>query len=318
MKYSQTARSLSVVFHGIIALAFGCLGLYFGFFVVPEFFNPVVKDQFTLYLFTGSYLLYFELAVIGLSMFLVSTYGLVKGCLSITKKSDEELVKSFSAFISEGWIISIFFLLQGALLFDLTTQRESGSNPAFVVVAGIILAIIFLIATNIPMVKLFDGKDSSILVTRLAWGFGTTLIVMGLLALCSLPGLYVASATAADGDYQLQLWLLVLAGLVPGGLLTFLGFYARKTGKNTGVVSTGVIGASGLIIGVCMLIVGVLEVVGISDDDSFHTLLTTTGKPVGYGYPVMLIILGALVAIATLDVVAYSLKPKADKVQTRA
>ena len=185
MKYSQTARVLSLIFHGIIALAFGCLGFYLGFFVVPEYFNAGA-NIFVDSLFRASYLLYFELAAVGLTLFLISTYGFAKALLSLNSSSDEKLVQSFSAFIADGWVASIFFLLQAVLLFDLTSNTTGTSNGsvAFVVVAALIVAIILLIATNIPMVKLFDGKDSSILVTRLAWGFGTTLIVMGLLALC--------------------------------------------------------------------------------------------------------------------------------------
>ncbi len=318
MKYSQTARSLSVVFHGLIVAAFGALGLYFGFFVVPEFFNPVSKGLFTQNLFAGSYLLYLELAVIGLTLFLVSAYGLVKACLSIVKNSDEELVKSFSAFIADGWAVSIFFLLQGALLFDLTTHTDTSSSPAFIVVAGLLLAVVFLIATNIPMVKLFDGKDSSILATRLAWAAGTSMLVLGFLNLFALPGLYAATDLASDNDFALQLWLMVLAGLISGGLLVYLGFHFKKHGiKGNPLVSCLSIGFSGMAIAVAMIVTGVCELIGLGADNGhgFYTLLTINNVPVGYGYPVMLVILGALLGGGTIAFIIYSVTPKTHKAE---
>ncbi len=315
MKYSQTARVLSLVVHGVIALAFGCLGFYFGFFVTPEYFNPAA-NQFVEYLFEGSYLLYLELAVIGLSLFLISTYGFVKALLSINEGSDEKLVESFSAFIADGWLVSVFFLLQAVLLFDLTSNTTGTSNGsvAFVVVAALIIAIILLIATNIPMVKLFDGKDSSILVTRLAWGAATALLVIAAEALITLPGLYLATDMAYDGDILLQLWTLVVAAGVPGVLLAMLGFKVAKKGiAKTTSFSNGTITVTGGLIGIAMLIMGCLELVGLGDDESFYTLLTTNFKPVGYGYPVMLVILGCLLILGTIAFVGYTFSPKAKR-----
>lgn len=315
MKYSQTARVLSLIFHGIIALAFGCLGFYFGFFVAPEYFNPGA-NIFVEYLFSGSYLLYFELAVIGLSLFLISSYGFVKALLSINSNSDEKLVESFSAFIADGWVASIFFALQAILLFDLTSNTTGTSNGsvAFVVVAALIIAIILLIATNIPMVKLFDGKDSSILVTRLAWGAATALLVMSVEALITLPGLYVATDMAYDADISFQLWTLFVATVVPGILLALLGFKVRKDGfAKTANFSNATITVTGGLIGIAMLLIGCFELVGLGDDESFYTILTTDFKPVGYGYPVMLVILGSLLIIGTVAFVGYSLSPKAKR-----
>ena len=46
MKYSNTARVLSFLFHLILVLAFGVLGVYFGFFVVPFHFDSGIKMNF--------------------------------------------------------------------------------------------------------------------------------------------------------------------------------------------------------------------------------------------------------------------------------
>ena len=315
MKYSQTARVLSLIFHGIIALAFGCLGFYFGFFVVPEYFNAGA-NIFVNSLFRASYLLYFELAAVGLTLFLISTYGFVKALLSLNSSSDEKLVQSFSAFIADGWVASIFFVLQAVLLFDLTSNTTGTSNGsvAFVVVAALIVAIILLIATNIPMVKLFDGKDSSVLVTRLAWGAATGLLVMAVEALITLPGLYLSTDMAYDADISLQLWTLIVATAIPGIMLAVLGFKVRKDGfAKAAKFSNAAITVTGGLLGLAMLMIGCFELVGLGDKDSFYTILTIDYKPVGYGYPVMLVILGSLLIIGTVAFVGYSLSPKAKR-----
>ena len=57
MKYANTSRTLSFLAHALIVLAFGALGLYFGAFVVPEYFGTD-PTYFTKNLFSGAYLLY--------------------------------------------------------------------------------------------------------------------------------------------------------------------------------------------------------------------------------------------------------------------
>lgn len=174
MKYSSTARVLSTVFHAMIFIAFGCLGFYFGFFTTPFYWTSSVLSLFQDG-YIGAYNLYLELAILGLSLMSVSLYGLIEGIRSLLNPNDDvPVVKSFVAFIGDGYIAAAFFLLQGILLFDLVANN----NVAFVIVMGILIAVILLIATNIPMVKLFDGKDSTLLLGGLslsaavcfAWG----------------------------------------------------------------------------------------------------------------------------------------------------
>ena len=49
------------------------------------------------------------------------------------------------------------------------------------------------------------------------------------------------------------------------------------------------------------------------DEHIWYTILTIDYKPVGYGYPVMLVILGSLLIIGTVAFVGYSLSPKAKR-----
>ena len=137
MKYSNTARVLSFVFHLILVLAFGVLGFYFGFFVVPEYFDATIRPNFINDVIAGYPLdLVIELAVLGLSIFTISLYGLVNGIKSLLNPSDDKpVVKSFVAFIGDGYVASIFFAACAFLYFDPIANK----NMAFAIVMCVLL-----------------------------------------------------------------------------------------------------------------------------------------------------------------------------------
>ena len=147
MKYSMTSRTLCVVFHAIIAAAMGLMGIWFGIFVVPEFLGSNPQQFYGNFGFdrNGAFFLWYELAVVGLSLFVISLLGLIDGIKSILDSRNDEPV-----------VAAVFFALQGMLLWDLTAN---GSNVAFVIVMALLIAIVLLIATNIPMVRLYDQRD---------------------------------------------------------------------------------------------------------------------------------------------------------------
>ena len=165
MKYSNTSRFLNLVFHGLIVLAFGALGLYFGLMVTPLYLagsKPAYMEAMG-----APFLLYFELGIVGLTLCSLSVYGFITALKSIKdNRNDSLVVRSFTTFIVEGYIAALFFLLNAVVFFDLI----KGNSVTFVIIVGLVLAIVLMIATNIPMVKLYDGKDQTPLLASFALG----------------------------------------------------------------------------------------------------------------------------------------------------
>lgn len=312
MKYSNTSRSLSVLFHGLIAALMGSMGLYFGFFVVPQYFSKI-KMSFTKYLFTAPYLLYLELAVIGLALFLISIYGLVQAILSITKNSDEPLRKSFTTFIAEGWVVAIFFLLQGTLLFDLIKN----DSLAFVVIMSIIIAVIVLIGTNIPMVKLYDGKNSTPLLSTLSLAFATVFGCLAFLTLLSLIGGYSYDGGKFQSSVWIltELWVLFIVAAVAFGLLLATGLIVKKKGltRVSNILAGGLSSLAGVAIGTGLLAAGSLEIVW--KDNPCHLVATSvdTYAFTGYGFGIMCLVIGALLTIGSFCFFGALLSPKNNK-----
>ena len=293
---------MSLLAHALIVLAFGAFGLYFGAFVVPEYFgtNPT---YFTQDLFSGAYLLYLELAVLGLSMAVISGYGLfyaVKGL--INQRDDEPVVKSLTTLIVEGWAVGLFFLLQAVLFFDLTGNNGAESNLVFVIVMSLLIAIIFLIATNIPMVKLYDGKDQKPLLR----GFiGGAMVFTAAIALEAGLSLIVNAANASlntwkQGEINLLLLTITLSNLVAFVLLLLSWLNNFKKGnKLPGFMAGGAI----ISLGVGLIIYGVLTIVWRENGIHLNYALESGktyifgGSKWGFGFPIMNLVVGAVTSV---------------------
>lgn len=317
MKYTNTSRTLSLLIHGLLILAFGALGFYFAFFVVPQYyFHGSLQHYFTENLIDGSYFLYLELAVIGMTIFFLSLFGFYHAIKGLTdERNDEPVRKSLTVFIAEGWFIAIVALLQGSLLFDLLANSTS---YAFVIVMGLIIAIIALIATNIPMVKMYDGKDPKPLFFSLcAMGFIATAIIaievgVGIIG----NGLQ----TYADKNYVAQqLILLFTMNFIAAVILLLAAIFVCKEGKEK-LVACLTSGAFS-VLGIGMILYGIFDIVL---DDSAATnyvhlnLITkwyssSTSQVFGYGFPIMSIIVGSVVVLGSLALVFSSFQEKTKK-----
>ena len=299
MKYANTSRTLSFLAHALIVLAFGALGLYFGAFVVPEYFGTD-PTYFTKNLFSGAYLLYLELAVAGLSFATISGYGLfyaIKGLMN--PRDDEPVVKALTTLIVEGWAAGIFFLLQAVLFFDLTGNNGADSNLVFVIVMSLLLAILFLIATNIPMVKLYDGKDQKPLLR----GFiGGAMVFTGVIALEAGLSLIVNATNTSlnawkQGEINFLLLTMTLSSLVAFVLLLLAWLNNFKNGtKVPGLMA----GGAAIAIAIGLIVYGVLTIVW--KDNGIHLNYALEegktyifgGKNWGYGFPIMNLVVGAV------------------------
>ncbi|MCI2111028.1 MAG: hypothetical protein LKK13_01655 [Bacilli bacterium] len=303
MKYGNTSRTLSLIFHALIACAFGVLGLYYGIFVTPLWWTAINTA------FTGDKVFAFnfnlELAAIGLTMFMISIYGFVQAVKSIIKPDDDDtIVKSFTAFIVEGYIGAVFAIANAAVYFDLLSF---GSIP-FIVVLGLLIAIVLLIAANIPMVRVFDGRDSKVLLTGLSYGGGLFLGLTALEILLAMVGIW------ARGDnliaYNLQVSSVLgfsCLGLAIASVLAIVAGFIIKNKKDLSL--------AGVLDSVAVMLVGAtIASNGIFDfyfrDAASVHLETADLSYSGLAYPVCAMVFGGLVIVAGVAFLVVTLKDK--------
>jgi len=313
MKYSMTSRTLCVVFHAIIAAAMGLMGVWFGIFVVPEFLGAHATQFYGDFGFdrNGAFLLWYELAVVGLSLFVISLLGLIDGIKSILdSRNDEPVVRSFNAFICDGWVAAIFFALQGMLLWDLTAN---GSNVAFVIVMALLIAIVLLIATNIPMVRLYDQRDQMPLLVDF---MGTGALVTGIMGAEALAAMIGASTWPLQKKEVIYLLsVIVVASFVAFALLLMAWLLSRNSKKSHKKAANGLTSGAMGVVGIGLAVYGILDIVwqyapGSGNKKSWPVHLyaknvgvsTNGANPFDLGFGIMAIVLGALLVVGAMVV----------------
>lgn len=301
MKYSNTARVLSFLSHLILVLAFGALGIYFGVFVVPFHFDSALRMNFMNEFINGFALtLDIELAVLGLSIFTISLYGLIQSIKGLLAPSDDKvMVKSFTALIGDGYIISAFFAACAFLYFD----PIANNNLAFAIVMSILMMAIFLIATNIPMYRLYEGKETTEQLVGLsltaAVGFGF-IALMNLAALVSCLIAMGQQTFTGDINFAVQLGVAFASNLVVSGLMVAAGALIGKKGAadKKAVVLGGYLSSGAFFfLGGALLSAGIMDL--IWKDKAYH-LNSYSYAFTGMGYPVMAIILGVLAIVGSV------------------
>ena len=291
MKYGNTSRTLSLIFHLIIGLAFGALGLYYGIFVTPLYWtvNQMAFTNYQVFAFNFN----LELAVLGLSLFLISIYGFVQAVKSILRPSDDELVvKSFVAFIAEGYIGALFALANAAIYFDLLSF---GSIP-FIVIMGLLLAIILLIAANIPMVHIFDGRDSRPLLSGLSYAAGVFFGISALELLASLVGIWSRGGNVLSFNFQVTslLGFSCLALAIVAILALVAGFViAKKKGAKPLTIGGFLASIAIMIVGGIVAGNGIFDLY-FKDVGSVH-MESKTLTYTGLAYPVCAMVFGAAI-----------------------
>ncbi len=311
MKYTSTSRTLSLIAHALIFLAFGFMGIWFGFFVVPQYLggNPDhwYNESGLSFHTNGAFFLWFELAVVGLAFMIISAIGFYHAMKSLQDiRNDEPAVRSFIALINEGWIAAVFFLLQASLLWDLTAN----GNIAFVIIMAIIIAIILLIATNIPMVKIFDQRDQKPLLRSFIGSAAIVLIVCAVEAALALVG----SSTWANQRVQVSyLLIVIIASSFIAALFAFFGWLVMgKNKEEKGArVATYLAAASLAFVGIGLIVYGIMDICyqfppNASKGDFPVHLYNTVEKLSNFdlGFGIMSIVIGSLSLIGSL-VLAY-------------
>lgn len=296
MKYSNTSRVLNLVFHGLIVLAFGALGLFFGLMVAP-FYKALSHPSYTE--LGAPFVLYFELGVIGLTLCSISVYGFIQALKGIKEnRNDEPVVKAFTAFIVEGYIAALFFLLNAVVFFDIIKSN----SVAFVIIVGIVLAIALMIATNIPMVKLYDGKDQTPLLAGFAFGaailFGWSTIV----SLGALIGSLSAGTYGLCGLYNGQFLGYTIGYLVIALMVAFAGVLLLKRAQDPKAQKlAGHLGAGSILVLAFIFIANGIVELYYNDGYAIH-LNGEGGAWQGNGFGIASLVVGGLILIASIFV----------------
>jgi multisubunit Na+/H+ antiporter MnhF subunit len=301
MKYSNTARVLSFLFHLVLVLAFGVLGVYFGVFVVPFLFSTGVRMNFINDTINGfAPTLDIALAVLGLSIFIISLYGLIQAIKGLLNPNDDKvMVKSLTAFIGDGYVASAFFAALAFLYFD----TIANGKMAFAIVMCVLLMIIFLIATNIPMYRLYEGKETTEQLVGLSLTAAVGLGLIAILNLAALISCLIAmnqQAFTGDVNFAAQLASTTVANLFACGLMAASGAVIGKKGAaDKKAVSLGGYFTSGafFFFGASLLSAGSMDV--IWHDKAYH-LDSYNYAFTGWGYGVMNIVVGSLAVIGAV------------------
>lgn len=305
-KYQSTSRVMVLAFQILIFVLFGAFGCYYGFFAVPAYLtaNPNLDG-----IVSGGYAynLFLELAVIGLSEMTIAIYGIVQGIKGILDvKNDEPVVKGFTTFIVQGYLAAAFFFLNAFVFFDLV----KGTNLTFIIIMAVLLTIVLMIATNIPMVRLYDNRDQKPLLASLAGGFAVVGAWIFVLTGMTMIGSFTQIFAFAD---MIRSFLLlgIGGGLVMAVLLGFAGYLLSKgkkdnSSKVAGYLSSGALGVAGAI----FLVNGIFDLVW--RDYACHLNFANKAAGSDYAYPIMSIVLGALLFIGAIAFAALNSKETAN------
>lgn len=305
-KYQSTSRVMVLAFQILIFVLFGAFGCYYGFFAVPAYLtaNPNLDG-----IVSGGYAynLFLELAVIGLSEMTIAIYGIVQGIKGILDvKNDEPVVKGFTTFIVQGYLAAAFFFLNAFVFFDLV----KGTNLTFIIIMAVLLTIVLMIATNIPMVRLYDNRDQKLLLASLAGGFAVVGAWIFVLTGMTMIGSFTQTFAFAD---MIRSFLLlgIGGGLVMAVLLGFAGYLLSKgkkdnSSKVAGYLSSGALGVAGAI----FLVNGIFDLVW--RDYACHLNFANKAAGSDYAYPIMSIVLGALLFIGAIAFAALNSKETAN------
>lgn len=190
MKYSSTTRLINVIIFALLAVGFGVLGVYFEFIVAPYLWvgnGPIDLPDL-------GWGLVAMLGALGVSGLLISLYGLFTAVRSVLKGNDDALVRrSFSSYVALGYLVAIFFLINGVWLYRLTSTNIGYDDIGFVVVVYIIAFLIAIIVSNIPVLRMYGEGEELNKIMRIITG-ALTAIACSLVLVYGISWIVLASA----------------------------------------------------------------------------------------------------------------------------
>ena len=319
MKYSSTPRLINTIVFTLLATGFGFLGIYFGFLVTPflwdKIANPPVEVPYL------SVALALMLGSVGIAGFVLSLLGLFHSIKSLAKgKDDVSVLKAFNCYFAIGYVLVAALLLNAVWLIRLTTTNFNDSiSVVFVIIVYLIGVIAVMIATNIPLVKVYaddeSGKSIGDVLSLASIAGGASVALVSLVS-CLVT---VAGGNGAPGQSVIATKFAVF-GAIPlvGALVAFFGsFLGRKNPGSKASVSMlyGSLGVYGIGIMVCGLF-SVLQNDSKKDKYSFMF----QGKSTNYGYwanwldsTVLSFVVGGLIFLGAIALIVITFVPKKEK-----
>lgn len=317
MKYSSTTRLLNIIMFALLTLGFGTLAVYFGFMVAPFVWTgkgaPVkIPDlSLALVLLLGCY---------GLAAGCASLIGLFNSIRSFLKGNDDKLVrKSFNSYFAVGYITATAILLNAVWLYRLTTTNLKYDGIAFIIVVYLIAFILAMVATNVPLVKLYGDEDNAssslsvLLLSSFCTGLGIALPFLACLIFAGANG-------STNAGYRVMVWKFLTYALIPclGALIALAGLLLHKKAEKGGNAkkAPAVLLYSSLgVYGLAIIAAGVFAVVYRATDDKYSLM---NAKGVGswanwLDTSITSFILGSLIIIAAAVLVTLTLAPMKKK-----
>lgn len=308
-----TMRYVNLCLFLVLLAGFAVLGIYFGFLFTPYIIvgHGPIEDIPTM-----SVALSTMLGAIGISGALVSGFGLYYSIMSILKNDDSYVIKGFASYIAIGYIISIALLLNAVWLYRLTTSNYEYNELAFVIVIYLIALIVALIASNVPLVKLYGEETTP---------NSTMKVVVGALAAVDLgialpffasyltslsAGAFVNSTivTAKFGSYALATFIAFL--------IFAFAFYLFSRGEKANKESKAGMGlfTGGTIVnGGAVLLAGIFA--QVFEDKKGVSFLSNDQAPIDtyLEFSVISYILAGIIILGAIGLVIYSLVPHKKK-----
>lgn len=314
MKYSSTPRLINTIIFGLLVIGFGFMAVYYGCLVNPFLWitaGSPLGDVPT----SGSVALYEMFGAIGFAGLILSGYGFAISLKSMLKSNDDELVqRSFLTYIGLGYMFVAAFLLNATWLYRLTTTNFGYNGVGFVIVIYILAAIILLIATNVPLVKILgeeeDGKKTMVLLstTLFAVNFGLALSFFG-------PWIrnLAAGAFSNSGLVNVKYLTFFLVPVVSACFATLSAIGYGKSLKSGEAKKSSAFFLEGAIAvdGIGMILAGVFSYLWREKKIS---LMASVGGAAAKNnnwldFTVMSIIIGSLLVIAAIVFVVLTVKP---------
>ena len=313
MKYSPTIRLINLVLFALLGVGFGFLGIYFGILVSPSLwlqnlpFGMKVPDM--------SLALAIMLGAAGLAGLIVCVIGFLKSILSFVRKDDEIVRQCFGCYISLGYLVAVFFLLNAVWLYRLTTSNLGFDDLGFAIVIFVILVIVALIASSIPLVKMFGEGEGT---NRVMAIITRTLVAADVAIAIPFAGAFfvinanrgiVSHADIMVTKFGVYALLPLVAAVI--GVLAIVG-YARAEKAGAYKKLNGILFESALCVnGAAIIVAGVLNYIY---SDGPYALMATHVKSelsssISNEFSVCSYIVGSVIVILAFILVYFTIFP---------
>ncbi len=316
MKYSPSTRLINIIINAVLAVGFGFLGIWFSFLITPNLLtvqNSVVNIEIP----EISVGLSAMLGSLGLAGMLVSLVGLVYSFMAFFRGGNDGLVrKTFSCYIALGYILAFFFLLNATWLYRLTSSNLGDNDLGFIITVYVILAIITLIATNVPLLHMYgEGEHTNKIMHAITLAFVATdlaiAVTFGVLCLANLGNL---GTFAYSKDVLMKAGILAAVPLVAAliGLIALFGYASAErhnvVKKLNSFLSSGVVGINGIAIIVAGLMGHLYYENGVKNI-SFMAKLYGASYTAQIEFSVMSYIVGGLLVLLAIVLVYTTIVP---------